>query len=201
MWQLLKRDFYIRWHIIGMTYFLLLIVYLLQLPNIPSGTYLFLFMYFIAISFYSDQLTHINRILISTPIKRNYIVLARYLFIFLNYTVFYIVDFTLFHQESMTLFLLKYTALCLMISISLPIYYLFHSIWIRVVVHFAVLALSTFVFILLLINPKNMFDFLIFVTLEFIDFQQVLALFTFSGIFLYVSYILSCFIFSKKDII
>lgn len=201
MWQLLKRDLLISWHIIGLSYVLLFIVYLLKLPNDFSTVYGFLFIYCIAIIFYLDRITQMNRFFISIPIKRNKLVMARYLFIFTNYTVFYVIDFFLIHPTNMTFFLLKYTALCILISISLPIYYLFRSIWIQVIAHFVVLALTTFVFILLLINPKNMFDFFIFAALEFIDFQQTLALFTFSGIFLYVSYVVSCVIFAKKDIV
>ncbi len=143
MWQLLKRDLLISWHIIGLSYVLLFIVYLLKLPNDFSTVYGFLFIYCIAIIFYLDRITQMNRFFISIPIKRNKLVMARYLFIFTNYTVFYVIDFFLIHPTNMTFFLLKYTALCILISISLPIYYLFRSIWIQVIAHFVVLALTT----------------------------------------------------------
>lgn len=207
MWQLIRRDFIVNWGIIALACSFPLITNLLKLPNIPMSTYTILFMLLFAYTFYYERINHVNRTIISLPIKRNHSVLGRYISLFMicSFYLLYIwlLDSMFFHSIILNgyLVLFIFTVLSITIAVSIPIYYFFQSIWVSIFVQFTVLFVGSLSFIFMMINPFIHFDPFISFVLDIIFIAPITVSMIISFLFLYVSYLLSCWIFAKKDLV
>jgi|SRR5690625_2386120 len=203
MWQLFKRDFLMLWPWIGLLFFLLFIIYFFQLPGLSLAPYTTMFILFFVNSFYNDKKSRVNQFLISLPVKRNHLVAARYLFFLFACTLILFLDQIVFQVKSVSgiTFLFMFTLLSMTVAASIPVYYLFDSIWQSGLVHFIILFVGSFAFFFVTVSPYDMFDQLILFALNVISIQPVIVLLLVSAFCLYGSYLLSSFIFSRKDIV
>lgn len=200
MWQLIKRDYLEHRALIGMVLLLSVLINILPLPNLPLSTYITSFVIFLAFTFYYDRKYHALWYIASLPIKKRHIVLARYLFILTGCTLFIIVERLIFRPVSMITFLFIFTGMCIAIAASIPVYYLFQSIWKSIIAHCVLLVIGSFAFAFIFISPYEIFDPFLFFIFDLVDLQPVITLLLISASVLYGSYILSAYIFLRKDI-
>ncbi|MEI3613863.1 ABC-2 transporter permease [Pseudogracilibacillus sp. SO30301A] len=200
MWQLIKLDYLEHRALIGMLLLFSFLINILPLPILPLSTYILFFVMFIAYTFYYDHKDHVIWYIVSLPVKKNHIVLARYLFILTGCTLFIIVERLIFRPVSLITFLFIFTGMCIAIAASIPIYYLLQSIWNSVVAHAILIVFGALAFAFIFISPYEIFDPFLFFIFDMIDLQPVITLLLISASVLYGSYLLSSFIFLKKDI-
>lgn len=199
MWQLMRRDWMLNHQLIVVVSLLLLIVHIFPLPKIPLITYFNFFIILCAYVFYFDRKNKVNRTIISLPLSKHIIVLARYVFLFLVFTLFFLYVWLLNQQLPGSIVLIIFTAICLAIAISLPIYYLVNSFLLAAIIQFLLLSASSLVF--LFGATYELFDPIYLFFFGLIDIQPVATLLLLSFISLCISYVISCFIFAKKDIV
>lgn len=176
------------------------LINILPLPNLTLSTYITFFVMFLAYAFYYDRKYHALWYIASLPVKKSHIVLARYLFILTGCSLFIIVERLIFRPVSSITFLFIFTGMYIAIAASIPVYYLFQSIWNSIIAHVIILILGSFAFAFIFVSPYDFFDPLLYFIFDLIELQPVITLLLISASVLYGSYLLSTFIFSKKDI-
>ncbi|WP_042222286.1 ABC-2 transporter permease [Oceanobacillus manasiensis] len=207
--QLMKKDLYLNG-----------VYYLVIVPLIPvfyvielSDIYFFfaIILGFLFSLFYSDNLNNVNRFIGSLPVKLHHIVLSRYasllLFVigFLLYV--WLVD-SLAHYGSPYLasqqidsisMTILFTTICIIVSISFPIYYYVESFNKAFFFQIIFLLFSSFTFAIFQGNELISFHepFLKWL-FDVIAFQPIVILIVISFVFLYLSYLLSAKIYTKK---
>lgn len=153
------------------------------------------------------------------PIKRNQIVLSRYLFLLTTFVVYlmylWLIDVMVHHPLpiladivptisyqpiSLISILLTFLFISVAVAISAPVYYFFQSFiksfFALGVLFIVVIILGTLFGEYLDLIPEA----LIVMFLHLIDFQPVLFFIGISFVCLYISYLCSIFIFARKDI-
>ncbi len=182
--------------------------------NVPSiGITIWIISGFIPLVFFLDSQNNVNRFLVSMPIQRKQLVLARYLFL-LSITLGAMLFLWLFDAvayqrlpylilQSMTGFeiLQLFIVNSLLLSIYIPFFYYFRN-FTRAVTFFMLSAVF-FIYSYAVItgNPLISFDDPIRDFLINITNGQSIYLLIFSGIVLYLSFRLSFWLFTKKDIL
>lgn len=218
MLQMMKRDY-----LINKIYFLMIF---LAIPFLYTLDLSLLFMYLTIIVgaiftvFYYDDYNHVYRALISMPIKRSQIVFARYLFLFTTTIIFllyiWLIDMfvhnpfsilksivpTVSYQPiSAITILLTFLFISIVVAISTPIFYYFQSFMKSLIAHGVLLVIGVMTITIfgkyLDLIPKPY----VRLALYIIAYQPLLFVIGFSIICLYISYLLSTFIFSKRDVL
>src|SRR5699024_11549571 len=79
MQHLLRRNIYFIWpYLLGMM-LIPMLFYLIQFPRVPFSTYIILLYILLASSFHMEKVKHVDRFIISLPVSKRKIVLARYI--------------------------------------------------------------------------------------------------------------------------
>lgn len=172
MWQMVKRDFYINWVYIVLIFLFPFFIRLFRFTEPGLFTYFMIFFSMFAMTFYSDEKNAVNRTIVSLPIKKCEIILARYLFFSIISTIYIIylwgIDHTIFNQfktPASTTFtgeivLVTFAGTFVAIAVSLPIYYIIEKFWISALIQFIVLFFgSAILFLIFLVTSA--FSFLI----------------------------------------
>lgn len=212
MAQLVKKE--IQLNIIYLIFIILFIPfsYVMDMPS----TFIFIgaMLGFLFNAFYYDSKNHVNRFTASLPFRKKYVVLGKYVFFlivtagFLLYLwlVDTIAHYGLPYLESQPLHwflvLLIFASIAIMLSISIPIYYLIQSYMKAFFVQIVLLFSIAFGIVIIIANPLiQVNDSIIRFILDIIVLQPVLIVVGFSFISLYLSYRLSTWIYIRKDII
>ncbi|PAV30948.1 hypothetical protein CIL05_04330 [Virgibacillus profundi] len=212
MVQLIKKEFQLNLIYI---IFLILFIPLSFVMNMPSTSlYIGTILGFIFNAFYYDSKNHVNRFTASLPFRKKYIVLGKYVFFLIVTSAFllyvWLIDkiarFGLPYLESKPMdwfiVLLIFTSIAMMLSISIPIYYVFQSYIKAFLIQIILLFSIIFGIVIIIGNPYiQVSDKIIRFILDIIDLQPVLILIGFSLGSLYLSYRLASWIYVKKDIL
>jgi len=218
MVHMIKRDYYIN--------FLYVLIIILALPLIywaqisPLFAYLGVIVGFIFNVFYYDNHNHVSRSIVSMPINKKQIVLGRYTFLFFVSILFLIyiwfIDMLVhyfapslsgllpiipYKPISITSVLLVFAGIMLLISISIPIFYICQSFIKALIIQGALLFIGPLAFAALGYFLDKIPEAFINGIVDFIELQPILIAITFSVVCLLVSYVISTWIFSRKDII
>ncbi|RLL46745.1 ABC-2 transporter permease [Oceanobacillus piezotolerans] len=153
-------------------------------------------------TFYMDQKNHSDYVLRSLPVSTNDIVLTRYLFIFVLNIVLclymWLLDsFQWTSQLNGDAVLSLYTFTSLLIAVTLPLYYMLQRSGLALFLHCLSSIGLFFIIVFMAAGLQPMIDFFHPV----IYFQPVLFCFVFSIACFCLSYHLSRWIYSKKDIV
>lgn len=207
---LLKRELYTSYTSIYFMLFFIPIVYVLDMSiTFPA---IFTLMYFAYGSFYVDHKFRMNRFVVSLPISKNAIVFARYTFVYTCLLIVlayqWLVDF-MAHLglpylsgapiDSITFFLLMMGA-SIILALSLPIFYIFSSFTIAISVNITLFFLLAISFGILVSGTFLNVDRYILFIFDVIDIQPHVISSAVSLLALYLSYLLSVWIFKRKDI-
>lgn len=207
--QLMKKDLYLNGIYYLVIVLLIPVFYVIELSEI----YFFfaIILGFLFNLFYYDNRNNVNRFIGSLPVKLHHVVLSRYasllLFVvgFLLYV--WLVDSLAHHglpylasqpidPISMTIL---FTTICMIVSISLPIYYFVKSFNKTFFLQIIFLLFSSFAFAVIQGNELISFHkpFLKWL-FDVIAFQPIVILIVISLVFFYLSYLLSARIYTKK---
>ncbi|OZU88173.1 hypothetical protein CIL03_13710 [Virgibacillus indicus] len=212
MAQLVKKEFQLN---IIYLIFIILFIPFSYVMDMPS-TFIFIgaMLGFLFNAFYYDSKNHVNRLTASLPFRKKHVVLGKYVFFliisagFLLYLwlVDSIAHYGLPYLESQPLHwflvLLIFASIAIMLSISIPIYYLIQSYMKAFFVQIVFLFSIAFGIVIIIANPFiQVNDSIIRFILDIIALQPVLIVVGFSFISLYLSYRLSTWIYIRKDII
>lgn len=209
MLQLFKRDFQASFFsVIGWLLYMV-ITYVLNMPYLL--TYLFVIFFFHAFIFYLDHKANINRFLISLPVRKSNIVLTRYIFLIICFIVILvghvIIDqvahYGLPYLETSPVNGLTATWLMAMligsVAISLPIYYAVKSPNIAAFIQAMLLIGGTYSYVVIKDNPYIDLSKTFTYFLKFIDIQPYLIPIAFSLVCIPLSYLLSVWLFEKRE--
>jgi len=204
IWQITKKD-------LGMLkLYLILVIFLLPLLHAGDfgdiGVYIYLLLFATYFTFYIDSQKAVNRFMVSLPLSRKSIIASRYLVIISvlvgTLLLHYLSDFLLqiiFPQLIFTevdglmiFFLLGF--LFIHLSVNLPIYYLTKSFLLAFSINFY-LSIMAMIVAYAIVNSIALSEFL-----KGLPVNPYLLLAFISISSLYMSYRLSVFIFSKKDL-
>lgn len=209
MIQLLKREFYLNRIFLLIVFLTFPFIHGVVYPLLVFGAILGFATYQ---SFYDEFKNHVNRSLVSMPIKKEYIVLARYSFllfaIILSLLYLWLID--IFANDNLPVLDFGKTAglplflmailFGLILSILIPFFYYFQSFQKTFITHLLLLFVCSFGFTLFVETP-------IYPNLSFID--KIFNIIPIGPFFipivctigcLYVSFKLSVYFFNKKDI-
>lgn len=200
MSQLLKREFLKNWPIAITLLAMIPFFTLLQINDKFSFIYPLLVL--ILFSWNTDKE---HRFLISLPVKKRHIVLSHYVFIVIVCSglllCHLLVNLTsLLNSEMALLPFLILFSFCLMIgyiAFMLPLFYYFKSIWIAFFLQLVCMIMAAGLFGIWM--GFDLFHNFTGKLLNFIFMEPFSVLPVLSGVVLFLSYILSCWIFSRKD--
>lgn len=220
MLQMMKRDFLINSMYFLIVLFVIPFVYLLDFS--PIFIYMAVIFGCVFNIFYYDDHNHVSRAIVSMPIRKNKIVLARYLFLIMmiNFYMLYLwmIDVIVHHSilsdmipsvsyktiTSITIFL-SFLIISIGVAVSVPIFYFFQSFIKSLLAQFALLMLA---FVAMSLGVPIFGKYLDLIPesfvmdiLDLIKLQPVLFILIFSLICLFISYKLSVLIFSRRDIV
>lgn len=204
LWPILKKDLSLSKLYLIITPFLLAILHFGDAGNIGVYSYILLFASYYP--FYTDFHNEMNRFMVSLPISRKQIILSRYLAIlilmFFTIALHFLIDYTLSliflearpfsFQPLVLLFTLSF--IIILVSIILPVYYYARSFLRGFSINFYLLMLGMIISFGLVnsVDPSKL--------LNSLSLNPYLLLITLSALCLAISYRLSVFIFSRKDL-
>ncbi|MFD2628623.1 ABC-2 transporter permease [Oceanobacillus kapialis] len=207
--SLMKKDFYIN----GIYYLIILGLIPLFYVMETDQYYLYfgIMIGFLFNLFYYDHRNHVNRFIGSLPVKLRNVVLSRYITMFSILVCFvlyvWLVD-SLAHYglpyletQPMTTIeiMILFTFISITISISMPIYYLVKTFMKAIGIQMGLLVFGTFAFAIMLGNEYiTFYEPLLLGLFKLIDIQPYVMLILISLLFLYLSYELSAWIYTKK---
>ena len=212
MAQIVEKEFHLNLYYI---IFLIMFIPILYIINI-SGNFIYIaaMLGFIFNAFYYDSKNHVNRFTASLPLKRESIVLGKYIFFLISTAAFllyiWLVDKIahsgLPYLESKPLnwfvILLIFTSIAVMLSISIPIYFMFQSYMKAFFIQMILLFSVIFSIAIIIGNPYiQISEKMVLFILDIIHLQPVLILIGFSLGSLYLSYRLTAWSYIKKDIV
>ncbi|MCG3420250.1 ABC-2 transporter permease [Oceanobacillus jordanicus] len=207
--HLMKKDFYINSFYYGFNALLIPLFYVMGFTE--SYFFFVIMIHFLFNLFYFDHRNHVNRFISSLPVKLHHVVLSRHLYLLLFLIGFllyvWLVDsiaskglpyLTSQPIDALSITLL-FTTICIVVSLSMPIYYLVTSFNKAFVIQMGLLVFSTFAFSVTLGNDLITFHEPILSWFSnLIEIQPIIILVAISLVFLYLSYLLSAWIYTKK---
>ncbi|WP_170840817.1 ABC-2 transporter permease [Oceanobacillus limi] len=182
--------------------------------NFPiRTTFVWIILGFIIFSFFCDDKNEVNRFLTSLPVKRRQIVFARYIYFLILSAGFsgYIGTIDYFAYQGLP-FLERnpisffgafelFTITSLLLAVSIPIFYYFRNFNKAITAYFILLFIGAFSFGVAQGNPYLTFDDQLKQKIhQLIDVQPYLILTVLSLGSLFISYLLSTWLFTKRDI-
>ncbi|RDW15594.1 ABC-2 transporter permease [Oceanobacillus chungangensis] len=209
MLQILNKEFQLSFSNIILTIIFIPIAYILNISSI----FLYIgFMFgFIFYAFYYDGKNHANRFIKSLPIKLRHVVLARHLFqlglsiivlIYLSIIdalVHHYLPYFSYQPISWITVLILFALTSFISAVSYPIYYYFQSFTTAVAVQIGSLTiLASLTGIALNLFHVQLEPFIFFI-LDLIEFQPTLIIILFSIGCLFLSYLLSSWIYARKE--
>ncbi|AXI10113.1 hypothetical protein CV093_15700 [Oceanobacillus sp. 143] len=210
MLQMMKKEFQLNLMSIILVIILIPAAYVLNISS--SFLYIAMAFGFIFNAFYYDGKNHVNRFIKSLPIKPKHVVLGRYLLLFCISIILLIylsiidsiaqqhLPYLSFQPLTWIILLGLFAITSIISAISYPIYYAIQSFTIAIGVIIGVIALTASVIgIVLNLFHAQLEQFIIFI-LNFIQFQPALIIILFSMGCLFLSYLLSSWIYARKDI-
>lgn len=208
MFQLLKREFYLNRIYFLIVFLTFPLIHGVVYPLLVFGSILGFAMYQ---SFYDEFKNHVNHSLVSMPIKKEYIVLARYLFllcaIILSFLYLWLIDnfanvglpvLDFGKKTGLSLFLMA-ILFGLMLAILIPFFYYFQSFQKVFLIHLLLLFVCLIVFTLFVENPAFAYSANIYKMLDTISNGSVLIPVVFALGCLCISYKLSVYFLNKQD--
>lgn len=209
MIQLLKREFYLNRIFLLIVFLTFPVIHGVVYPLLVFGAILGFATYQ---SFYDEFKNHVNRSLVSMPIKKEYIVLARYLFllfaIILSFFYLWLIDnfanvglpvLDFGKTIGLSLFLMA-ILFGLILSILIPFFYYFQSFQKTFITHLLLLFVFLIGFKLFVESPDFSHASFIDKILDIISIEPFFIPIVCALGCLYISYKLSVYFFNQKDI-
>lgn len=207
MWQLVKRDFFLfKWIFLFAFVFRFIIG---MFPIIDSAN--IYFMSFMTIATYAfiflqDSQSKVIQTVVSLPVKKTSIVISRYISLFIFALIYLGINFlvdTVIEQHTFHLIIVYFIliALTLIIAITTPIYYLFRSVWISLIVQYGVTMVGVLSTVFFFADPFDWFAPFIISFFHFIELQPFVIISGFLLLIMALSVSLSLFLFKKKDLV
>lgn len=204
MLHLLRRNIYFIWpYLLGMM-LIPIFFYLIQFPKIPFSTHIIFLYIILTSSFQMEKVKHIDRFMISLPISKRKIVLARYIeltmAISIGATFILLFEATVYHTaaaRNLITISIIFTIIFTIIAAALPIFYYFDKMWEAILAQIFIMIAGNIIFFVIVFS--SIFDVLVEIILNIVDLQPTIVMTLFSLTLLISSYYLSCFIYEKKD--
>ncbi|WP_404454574.1 ABC-2 transporter permease [Oceanobacillus kapialis] len=206
---LMKKDFYIN----GIYYLIISALIPLFYVMEVDQHYLYygIMIGFLFNLFYYDHRNHVNRFIGSLPVKLRNVVWARYITMFLILVCFilyvrlvdslahYGLPYLEFQPMTALEIMILFTSISITIAVSMPIYYLVKTFMKAIGIQMGLLLFSTFTFAIMIGNDYiTFYEPLLLGVFKLIDIQPYLMLTLISLLFLYLSFLLSAWIYTKK---
>ena len=204
MLNLLRRNIYFIWpYLLGMM-LIPIFFYLIQFPRVPFSTYIILLYILLASSFHMEKVKHVDRFIISLPVSKRKVVLARYIELTVAVSIgtglMLLFEATVHHTpaaRSLITISIIFTIIFTIIAAALPIFYYFDKMWEAILAQIFMMIAGNIIFFVIVFS--SIFDVPVDIILHIVDLQPTVVMTLFSLTLLISSYFLSCFIYEKKD--
>lgn len=206
----MKRDLLLNWNYFLAMFLLVPVLTITNLPQLNIGLFSFVMHLIIFNGFYYDTKNNINQLIVSLPVKKENAVCSRYIFFLLTFLTFVLYQWFIDRAAHVALpyvnahtftlldivFLMNYFFFGM--TIYIPLLY-FSQLFIKgTIIQLGILFISVVNTNLFIMPGASIFPILI---LDTTIVQPSLIFTLFSVLGLYISYKISAWIFTNKDII